>query len=314
MNNVLVAALIGAAAVCAGCGSPVTEAAPVRLRVVVGGPPPSQPHRFGTALAETVGQRAGVTLAVDGVASSVESMRMLHQGQADVGFAFGDGAYLAFMGAVEPAGERLNGVRAIAVLQPRPLHLLVPPDSDIRRVADLRQRRVAINPQDLSAPIVLEALGAPTGELRLEPFPAQGSAAAFREGLVDAIVTSTSDPSAAITTATDAGVRILPLDGPAVAVLRERYPFLRPAAIRGGTYRGHPSLVPTIGVDHLLICRASLDAAVVYEITKRLVESLPSLVALDPSFDRFEIARAAAAPIPLHSGAARYYRERELAQ
>ena len=315
MANLFVAiALLGAALLPTGCASPTTQAASARLRVVVSGPPSSQPYRFGVALAEAVGKHTGLTLTVGGMASSVPTMRMLQKGEADIGLAFGDAAYLAFMGAIEPDGERLNGVRAIAVLQPRPLHLLVPPGSDIRHVADLRQRRVAINAQDLSAPLVLEALHAPIAQIRLEPFPAQGSAAAFRAGIVDAIVTSTSDPSPAITEATDAGVRILPLDGPAVPALRQRYPFLRPVAIRGGTYRGHPSVVRTIGVDHLLICRASLDPVVVYEITRSLVESLPSLVSVDPSFGRFEIERAASAPIPLHEGAARYYRARELAQ
>jgi len=284
------------------------------LRVVTSGPAPSQPYRFGVALAKAVGERSGLSLSVDGAADSVRTMQMLQDGRADIGFAFGDAAYLAFTGDIVRNETRLTGVRAIAVLQPRPLHLLVPANSAIRRVTDLRGHKVAINPQDLSAALVLGAFGAPIEELALVPFPSQGSAAAFRSGTVDAIVTSTSDPSGAITASTEAGSRILPLEGPAITALREQYPFLRPVALRAGTYPGHPSVLPTIGVDYLLICRADLSVSVVYEITKRLIDSLPSLGSIDPSFERFDIARAASAPIPLHPGAARFYRERELAQ
>src|SRR5262249_26823080 len=151
--------LIIGAAMSGGCTPPVPEAAPARLRVVVGGPPPSQPYRFGIALAEAVGKRSGLTFATDGSADTVATMQLLHDDKADPRFAFGDAAYLAFMAAIGSRDTPLNRVRAISVLQPRPLHVLVSPRSDIRRVADLRGRRVAINPQDLSAPFVLEAFG-----------------------------------------------------------------------------------------------------------------------------------------------------------
>jgi len=62
-----------------------------------------------------------------------------------------------------------------------------------------------------------------------------------------------------------------------------------------------------VGVDLLLVCRADLDSAVVYAITRALFEDIPRLARrqIDPY-------RAAATVIPLHPGAARYYREREM--
>src|SRR5262249_42389733 len=153
--------------------------------VVISGPVSSQPHRFGVALAKAVGERPGLSLSVDGSADSVRAMQMVQDGHADLGFAFGDAAYLAFTGGIARNERPLTGVRAIAMLQPRPLHVLVPANSAIRRVTDLRGHRVAINPQDLSAALVLGAFGAPVEELALVPFPSQGSAAAFRSGTVD---------------------------------------------------------------------------------------------------------------------------------
>ena len=72
-------------------------------------------------------------------------------------------------------------------------------------------------------------------------------------------------------------------------------------------YGNHPE-VETIGVDSLMVCRDDLSEELVYWITRSLVESLaglPRSTALDPE-------QVHATPIPLHAGAARYYREQEL--
>jgi TRAP-type uncharacterized transport system substrate-binding protein len=64
-----------------------------------------------------------------------------------------------------------------------------------------------------------------------------------------------------------------------------------------------------VGVDLVLVCRADLDNELVYELTRALFEEVPQRIRrqLDPQ-------RAPATVIPLHSGAARYYRERELSR
>ena len=80
----------------------------------------------------------------------------------------------------------------------------------------------------------------------------------------------------------------------------------------GGIYFGHPHSTPTIGVDSLLLCRAELDEDLVYNLTKAFFEVLPDLSSEVESLRLMNISRASATPIPLHRGAARYYREREL--
>ncbi len=74
-----------------------------------------------------------------------------------------------------------------------------------------------------------------------------------------------------------------------------------------GTYPLQDRPVRTIGVDLLLVCRADLDSRLVYELTRSYFEDTPENIRsqTDPQ-------RAAAVVIPLHPGAARYYREREV--
>jgi TRAP-type uncharacterized transport system substrate-binding protein len=63
----------------------------------------------------------------------------------------------------------------------------------------------------------------------------------------------------------------------------------------------------------VLVCSSDLDATLVYELTRRLFESLPRMSSyLRTSLRLMDLHEASATPIPLHEGAARYYREREL--
>ena len=107
----------------------------------------------------------------------------------------------------------------------------------------------------------------------------------------------------------DAGARLVPIEGPSADRLRRDYPFLTATVVSGELYG---SSVHTIGVDGLLICRSDLDETMVYELTKQLFLSLRSLGRGALRF--MDVDQAPATPIPLHPGAARYYRERELSR
>ena len=80
----------------------------------------------------------------------------------------------------------------------------------------------------------------------------------------------------------------------------------------GATYPTLTRPVHTVGVDTLLLGRAGLSDATTRGIAEAFFAALPELGALPMPFRFVDPAQASATPIPLHSGAARYYREREL--
>ena len=108
-------------------------------------------------------------------------------------------------------------------------------------------------------------------------------------------------------------MRIIPLTDPQVEHLSEEYPFFRPTLIRKAAYTGLLQSIQTIGVDSLLVCRKDLDEQAVYDLAKALFQALPGLVSPDGSAF-VDVEQAAATPIPLHAGASRYYRERQLSR
>ncbi|MPZ74895.1 MAG: hypothetical protein GEU74_17070, partial [Nitriliruptorales bacterium] len=94
--------------------------------------------------------------------------------------------------------------------------------------------------------------------------------------------------------------------------LRREYPFLRPAVVPRNAYPGVSETMRTIGIATLFVCRSDLGEGVVYELTKAFFDALPSLARSQDILRFSDLDQAPAAPIPLHAGAARYYREREL--
>jgi hypothetical protein len=184
--------------------------------------------------------------------------------------------------------------------------------SAIADAASLRGRRVAVGPTGsgsaLTAQIVLRALGIDETAVLVEPLKYNEAAARLAAGTIDALFVTGSDPVDSVRVSTQAGARILPLGGPAIEQLRHDYPFFRPTVIQGGTYPGHPAPIRTIGVDNLLLCRRGLDESAVHDLTEQFFLQLPSMRILGG----MDLEQAPATPIPLHDGAARYYREREL--
>ena len=138
----------------------------------------------------------------------------------------------------------------------------------------------------------------------------EDSIADLSSGKLDAIFVLSRYPVDNVSGALERGSHLLPLAGAPIEQLHREYPFFRPMLIAGGAYPKQSLPVRTIGVHSLLLCRVDLDEGLVYRLTKALFQSLAEQS--NELLWSVDLDRAAATPIPLHAGAARYYREREL--
>lgn len=76
------------------------------------------------------------------------------------------------------------------------------------------------------------------------------------------------------------------------------------------TYPGQTKDINTIAQPNFLAARADVDEDAVYQITKTIYENLPFLNAIHGATKAMAIEKAIAGlPMPLHSGAAKYYQE-----
>ena len=83
-----------------------------------------------------------------------------------------------------------------------------------------------------------------------------------------------------------------------------------PYTIAAGTYPGQDKAVQTIAQPNFLAVNADVDEEHVYQLTKAMYENLGFLSAIHPATKVMAVENAMAGlPVPLHPGAARYYKE-----
>jgi TRAP transporter TAXI family solute receptor len=244
--------------------------------------------------------------------SSVTGLQNLQQGRIDMAMAMADVAYLAYAGQLDAAGHRYDQLRGMAVVSLNTIHLIAAKNADVTSIRDLRGLRVALGPVGsatvLIAERLLQAHGVALNDVKPHQLSYAETADKLTRGHMDAAFMTQIPPSEPVARALSAGMKLVDIGGPVIEDLRTRYPYLKRTMIPRMTYPDQQEAVRTIGVDLLLTCRADVDETVVY----RVLEAYFAARTAENQTADFE--RAPSTPIPLHAGAARFYRQRELSR
>ena len=317
-SGLLIAALLAVVvAIASGCENAQSVAPVTRIRITTG--LAGMTFRpLGEALAAAYARvMPGVRFEVVETPGSVTNLQRLEAGEAELGLALADVAYTAYNGRGADFPRPARNVRAIAVLHPSAVHLLVPDTSTARSIADLKGR-IGVGPSGsgtaVTSALLLNAFNVAPRTISNEALPFIAAADALGSGELDAAVVVAADPVDAVHRAVASGARLVEIGGEHVSRLRAEYPFLRPGSIPAGTYPREKRPVQTLLVDVLLVTREGLDEALVRRLTSVLFDVLPDLAAKNDFLRQMDPQRAPATPIPLHPGAALFYRERELAR
>ncbi len=310
---------LATAVLAAGCDAPkaATAITPTELTLMTG-PPGGAYSPLGTALAKIYNEKIPVTHFVardaDGPAGAGANADAIEAGQADVAFARSDIAYQAYRSHSTPDSSASH-LRSVAVLYSNVVHIFVRRGSGITRPEDIRGKRIqtGADPDGSSMTrMVLDAHGVKLSDVVAIPSSRDGITK-LKANELDARIFASGYP---LTTVDNVGesseIRLLSMSPAVIDRLRASFPFFKPATIPKGTYPGQDEDVQTIGIDGLLLCRDTLPEPLVYDLTRRLFEALPELSRSQPSARLINAGRAPATPVPLHPGAARYYRERDL--
>jgi TRAP transporter TAXI family solute receptor len=245
---------------------------------------------------------------------SGDALRLLQHRQVDAVFTFATFAYMASIGQL-PDVSLADDVRAIAELSSRPVQVIVHQQSGISSVDALRGRHLSLGPLGSNANLVaqrlLAAFGISLDSFTAEHFRLHEASRRFIAGEIDAFfVNGYAYPDVA--NALDHGGRLLNIEGPEIDRARTSYPLLRPAVLPVGTYRAIDHPIHTVGVDEILLCRADLDEKIAHDLTRAVVDVV-TRGDLDIEALRYtDLDAVSSTAIPLHPGAARYYREREV--
>jgi TRAP transporter TAXI family solute receptor len=303
-RTVLAAGLGAAAVLGVGCAGP--DRTPV---VVATGGPQGVYRRLGEAMAGLWAVDPGVPTGVLGSEGSVDNVGMLVSGRARVAFCAAD---VAVDGAVDGARPR-HPLQALARVHDDAIHVVVPADSPIRRLADLAGRRVSVGARNSGVLVIAPRLLATVGltaerDLRAVMLGLADSVAAMERGEIDAFFWSGGVPTAGVDQLAHVRpVRLLDL-GEETVRLRSLYPVYDVTTVPAGTY-GLADPVSTASVRNVLLVTADMAPALAESLTRVMLEGRETLAAADPAGRVIDPRSAIGTqPVALHPGAVAAYR------
>lgn len=264
----------------------------------------------------------GLIAVAQATAGSVENAKEIEAGRLDSGLVQADVAYWIYFGQWIYAGRKpARKLRVIANLYTEDIQLVARRDAGIHSVADLRGKRVSLGDSgsgtDVDAHVVLGGFGMTEADVKARHLGLAASTEMMRDGKLDAFFLTSGTPAKAVSELVDdllaspKSVTLVPIDGAGAERIRHAYPFYSEAVIPGDTYRGVEPTA-TLGVSAQWLVSADVNEGLVYEITRALwnKSARPFLDSGHPQGRNIRLETALkGVALPLHPGAARYYRE-----
>ncbi|WP_310912138.1 TAXI family TRAP transporter solute-binding subunit [Lipingzhangella rawalii] len=273
-------------------------------------------YPYGQGVAEMARSDSAPDAEVLETAASIENLRLVDRGDADLAFTLADAAALAVTGA-DPYNDPLP-VSALARPYDNRTHLVVRADVPVDTASELDGRRVSVGAlgsgTEMIAERVLELSGLdPHEDIERSQLSVDSSAQAIIDDRIDAFFWSGGLPTRAVVDLADhTDIRLVDL-AELVPMLREEHgEVYTEATVPSQTYPGVPE-VRTIGVPNLLVVRTDMAQDQAYGLTRLLFEHRGRLaeehhqVALQLNPRQAISTR----PLDLHPGAASYYREQK---
>jgi uncharacterized protein len=249
---------------------------------------------------------------------STSNVEAIASDKVEAGFVQADVAYWAYMGTGVFEGKpKVESLRVIANLYPESIHLVVPKDSSIQSVADLKGKRVSVGEAGsgtaTDAKLILEAFGVAQNDIDAKSLTPAESAASLKKGELDAFFFVGGYPATLISdlAGTGKGIRLVPVAGEQTDQLLAQHRFFSRETIPADTYKGVGE-VASLSVGAQFVTSANVDADTVYDITRTLWNRNTRRL-LDAGHVKGKQIRIENAltglSIPLHEGAEKFYNE-----
>lgn len=281
--------------------------------VISGGPAGGNAYTVSACFAD-VWSRNGCLVDVipgGGTANAVG----VNSGTYELGWCMESNLMEAIAGT-EAFDQKYTDISQIVRLDENPCIIIVPADSDIQTVADLKGKTIATPAAGTSSQVFVKHILTAAGidienDLTLREGGISDGSNLYRDRLVDAIVTTTSYPNAGLTDLTmTINSRFIPLDDETINNLEKmnagysRYTYVDDA------YKNMGSGYTTIASAGVILVKNDMPEEAVYWLTKTINENWDSdVVASCAWLSSVSPEMRGSSRTPMHPGAERYYKE-----
>ena len=316
---VILAIAVSAASVALACGGSGERSSARFLSIATGGTGGIY-YPYGGGIAKVLNESlANVRVTAEVTAASVDNLKLIRDGKADLAFTLADTLADAVAGRGPFAGAPVPAA-SLAVLYSNYTHIVARADSPLHAVGDLRGRVVSTGSPgsgtELIAFRILRAGGLdPDRDVRRHGLGASESAEALKDGKIDAFFWSGGLPTPAVQDLAHTrgmAIRLLP-SADAVPVLRSEHGDVYfPLEIPRAAYPGVAAPVRVVGVANVLVVNRSMPAELAHDITRAIFDKQAELAAIHPEARNLALATAVkGSPAEFHPGAVRFYREKQ---
>jgi hypothetical protein len=260
----------------------------------------------------------GYAANAESTAGSVANIQLMNQKKSDLALSMADAAWDGFKGQGKFQGGNVP-LRALMVAYPNRMHVVTVEGTGINKFADLKGKRVSTgapnSATELMAARVLEAMGLTQDDIKRERLDPGKSVDAIKDRKLDAFFWVGGIPTSSVTDlGATPGVKLKLVDhADAVDGMNKKYgPLYVRDTIAAKSYPGQeqPNQVATVW--NIIIARADMPDQVAYNIVKTIFDKRDELILVHKEAQNFDLKNqsAAAASIPYHPGAVKYFAEK----
>jgi hypothetical protein len=239
----------------------------------------------------------GVSASAQETSASVDNMRLIGTGGADIAFVLGDTAADAVEGRADFEGDPIDAC-ALGNLYGNFTQVVTSTDAGITSIEDLRGKRVSVGAPGSGTEVIalriLEAAGIdPDADIERSQLLADETVQALGDGTIDAGFWSGGLPTGALAEYANGGdMALVPTAEYATDLAAEYGPFYVEQDIPAGTYPNQDEAVPTIVVPNVLVVNTSMSEDLQRQITEVLFDQKADLVSAHPAAEELDASTA----------------------
>lgn len=247
--------------------------------------------------------------------AGIANVRGVDEGKAQIGFGNSSTTVDGLAGN-PPYPKKVTNVCQLANLYPQYFQVVVTADSNVNSIADMKGKSVVTQPRGNTAELltaeVLKINGLNYQSLSKISFQSYTDAVSLvKDGHAQVFTLGTTAPASSVMDLASArDIKLLPVDDKTMGELKKSNAGYNRLIIKAGTYPKQDKDVPVIGYSTHVVVSCDLPEDLVYKMTRIMAANVDGMAAvvkpitgLTPKDMALDIG------VPLHKGAAKYYKE-----